>query len=115
MGEIFGGGLTTIEVTAPHGRKRIIDKEEIEREIIKANQIKLMVANSTPLRQEPIQDLLGEQGDIVKWEKILRGEIDLPLNTERPVQLWMDKTKHPLQPAEEIRWTDCEYFQGWKK
>jgi len=53
VGNIFGG----IEVTTPHGRKRIIDKEEIEREIIKATQIKLMVANSTPLCQEPLQDL----------------------------------------------------------
>ena len=39
-------------------------------------------ANNTPLRQEPLSQLLGEQMDFDKWEEILKGTI----NEEKKVQ-----------------------------
>ena len=34
---------------------------------------KLLQAHNTPLREEPLLTLLGEQGDFEKWEQILKG------------------------------------------
>jgi hypothetical protein len=46
----------------------IYDKEQIEHEIMRVNQAKLLQAIDTPLREQRISELLGEQGDFEKWE-----------------------------------------------
>ena len=60
------------------GRVLITDKTEIEIEIMRVNANKLLQAKNTPLRMEPLQSLLEEQGDFKIWERILKNEVVLP-------------------------------------
>ena len=49
--------------------ERIRITKKIEQEIARCNKEKLLQANNTPLREEPLLSLLGEQGDFDTWEK----------------------------------------------
>ena len=60
-------------------RIRIENKLEIEEEILRVNTSRLQQANNTPLREHPLQTLLGEQLDFATWEAIPKGSITLPI------------------------------------
>ena len=54
----------------------------MEAEIARVNVEKLLHADNTPLRQEPFRSWFGEEGDFETWDKIVDGEIGLPMNYE---------------------------------
>ena len=111
-----GGGVSVVEKEVNGVREKIRTKEGIEKEIIRANKEKVLQANNTPLREEPLRSLLGEQGDFNKWEEILKGLINLPVEgLEEGTKLWFEFMKSPTHQAFEIDWTAKEYFDGWKK
>ena len=112
-----GGGVSVVEkIVAGGERIRITKKEEIEEEISRANQEKLLQANNTPLREEPLLSLLGEQGDFDRWEQILKGAIKLPsTGIEEGTRLWYEFMTSEYPEEIEIEWTAEEYFDGWKK
>jgi hypothetical protein len=61
----------------------------MEEEIMRVNKVKLLQAENTPLCQEPLRSILGEQMDFEKWELILEGKIALPENeVEEGTQMW---------------------------
>lgn len=70
------------------GERITHDKKEIEEEIMKANEKKLMQASDTILRSARYQELLGEQGNFEKWEQILRKEISVPPDAEPELKMW---------------------------
>ena len=89
--KLRGGGVKTVEKIQDGETITIYNKEDIEQEIIKANKKKLLQADNTPLRQEPLQSLLGEQGDFKTWEKILKGNIKLPPEgIEEGTRMWFE-------------------------
>ena len=111
-----GGGVTEVEKIVEGERIRITKKDDIEKEIARANQEKLLQANNTPLREEPLLSLLGEQGDFEKWEQILKGTINLPATgIEEGTRLWYEYMTSEFPEEIEIDWTAEEYFDGWKK
>ena len=111
-----GGGVKVVEKIKGDETIKIYNKEDIEDEIINANKEKLLQADNTPLRTTPLQDLLGEQGDYEKWEKILKGEIKLPTeNIEEGTRLWFDFMSRGELEDIDLRWTTQEYFKSWKK
>lgn len=112
-----GGGVSVVEKIVEGGERiRIPKKEEIEEEISRANQEKLLQANNTPLREEPLLSLLGEQGDFDRWEQILKGAIKLPsTGIEEGTRLWYEVMTSEYPDEIEIEWTAEEYFDGWKK
>ena len=84
----------------------ITKKDEIEIEIAQANQEKLIQAHNTPLREEPLLTLLGEQGDFDKWEQILKGTINLPATgIEEGTTLWFEYMTSEFPEEIEIEWT----------
>ena len=58
--------------------RHIIDKEEIEHELMKFNKAKYQGANDTPFMQPPLIDLVGLQGDTPYADEILKGTAVLP-------------------------------------
>jgi len=73
-----GGGISRVEKDVNGVQITITETEEIENEIARVNKSRLQQANNTPLRQEPLSQLLGEQIDFEKWEEILKGTIKIP-------------------------------------
>ena len=111
-----GGGVSVVEKIVDGERIQLKTKVEIEEEIIRANKEKVLQANNTPLREEPLRTLLGEQGDFEKWEDILKGLVDLPTEgIEEGTRLWFEFIKSPSKEAFDISWTAQEYFDSWKK
>jgi len=109
-------GVQMVEVDIDGKRVRLTDKYEIEQAIIAANKEKLLQANNTPLRLEPLQSLVGEQMDYDKWEKILQGNINLPEEgIEEGTRLWYDFIKSQTIKEFSIKWTPEEYLASWKK
>ena len=117
-GRAVRSGVRKVDIQLENGTlKTIHDKEEIELAIIKANTEKRQQANNTPLRQEPLQSLLGEQMDFEAWDRVLRGLITLPEEgVEEGTRLWYDYiTKdNDIEPID-ITWTTEEYFDSWSK
>lgn len=54
-------GVHMMEKVEQGIKVRVTDKGEIKQAIMKANKAKLLQAHNTPLRNEPLQSLLGEQ------------------------------------------------------
>ena len=121
VGKIRGASLIAVEREENGNRTRIVDKSEIEDAIIQAHEEKMMAANYSPLRQLPFNSLLGEHGDFGLWKKVFQGQIKIPFQIERPVQLWYERitSQMPLQDNNSqnnrIEWTPKEYFEGWRK
>jgi len=111
-------GVKKVDIQLEDGTMRTLhDKEDIEEAIIKANTEKRQQANNTPLRQEPLQSLLGEQMDFEKWDDILKGRIQLPdEGIEEGTRLWYDyiQNNNEIEPMD-ITWTTEEYFESWEK
>ena len=111
-----GGGVSVVEKIVNGVREKIRTKEGIVQEIIRANTEKVLQANNTPLREEPLRSLLGEQGDFEKWENILKGLVQLPIEgVEEGTRLWYEFITSPTNTSFDINWTAKEYFDGWKK
>ena len=117
-GRAVRSGVKKVDIRTENGTlKTVHDKEEIEQAIIKANTEKRQQANNTPLRQEPLQSLLGEQMDFETWDKVLRGVIPLPEEgVEEGTRLWYDyiTKNNDIEPMD-ITWTTEEYFDSWSK
>jgi exonuclease III len=94
----------------------IYDRQPMETEIMRVNEIKLQQADNTPLRSAQLADLLGEQGDFTKWEQILTGSIKLPDNVDEGLQLWFNYiTQVDKHSPMDFHWTTEEYFDSWSK
>ena len=70
--------MSLIEKMVDGEQIQITNKNEIEQKIARCNKDKLLQVNNTPLCAEPLLSLLGEQGDFDTWEKILKGQVQLP-------------------------------------
>lgn len=115
-GRVSRKGVNMIEREENGVRIRITDKDSMEQAILEANKAKLLQAHNTPLRMEPLQSLLGEQMDYVKWEEILRGTVSLPEEgIEEGTRLWYDYISSQQLRDHIITWTPEEYFNSWKK
>ena len=112
-----GSGVSVIEKMVDGERIRITNKNDIEQEIARCNKEKLLQANNTPLGEEPLLSaLLGEQGDFDTWEKILKGQVQLPEEgVEEGTRLWFNFMTTAYPEEIEIEWTPKEYFEGWRK
>jgi hypothetical protein len=83
---------------------------------MEANKEKLLQADNTPLRMEPLRTLLGEQMQFEVWENILRGEIALPQEgIEEGTRLWYNFISQQTLRDFVLDWTPEEYFESWKK
>jgi hypothetical protein len=102
---------------AVDGETRIISyKKMIEDEIMRVNQNKLLQAWDTPLREQRISQLLGEQGDFKRWGEILKGVVDLPNDIDEGLEIWY-KYVISVEKKEntDFIWTTEEYCDSWKK
>ena len=109
--------VTRIEKENSDGTRQIVsDKHEMEMEIGRANVEKLLQANNTPLRQEPLCTAFGEQGDFKKWSDIVEGKLNLPptFQAEKGTKLWISKIQSMKTTATPTNWTADDYADGWK-
>ena len=73
-GRAVKSGVKKVDIQLEDGTmKTLHDKDDIEIAIIRANTAKRQQANNTPLREEPLRSLLGEQMDFDRWNEILLG------------------------------------------
>ena len=99
-------------------RTIINGKEEMEEAIRDANIHKLLQANNTPLREEPLASMFKETTlDYETWEKILDPSVPLPDNLERGTKLWFRQMRDPTTtiPTSAMQFTDETYKTSWKK
>jgi hypothetical protein len=107
-------GVDRVDVETDEGLKTLVNKEEIEEEILKVNKEKLLQARDTPLRVEPLRSIIGERMEYEKWEKLLKKEINIPDRLEEGTRLWFEAIQDFSDDPFEIEWTTEEYFDGWK-
>ena len=110
--------VTRVERENEDGSRTIIcDKEAMEKEIADANIAKLLQADNTPLRQEPLCSVFGEYGDFKKWKAIVDGTLNLPPDfpAEQGTILWIQKIQNMKTSANPTTWTPDEYTEGWKR
>jgi len=110
------GGVDKIQMDVNGQATIVYDKEIMEHEIMRVNGIKLLQAKNTPLRSELLSEMLGEQGDFDKWERILLGSVHLPDNTDESLRIWYNYiTNIGSHTPSDITWTTEEYFASWAK
>ena len=115
-GKTRKGGVDKIQIEADGNTYITYDKQQIEQEIMKVNQAKLLQARHTPLCKEHISVLLGEQGNFEKWEEILKGTIDLPTDVDEGLRVWYNYlTTRGEQTHMDITWTTEDYINSWSK
>ena len=69
--------MNRVEIENDNGTRTLVcDKEGIEKEIARVNTNKLVQAENTPLRQEPLCSHFGEQGDFKNWSKSLTAQFN---------------------------------------
>ena len=84
-------GVSRVETDNEDGTRTLIcDKENIEREIARANVEKLLQADNTPLRMEPLRTHFGEDGDFSKWDDICDGKLSLPSGRRGAIMVRQD-------------------------
>ena len=108
-------GVDKIDVETPDGIKTVFNKEEIEDAIIDANKKKLLQAEDTPLRTEPLRSLVGERMDYETWEQLLHKNIQIPNDLEEGTRLWFDAIQNFEDNPIDLEWDTLEYFQAWDK
>ena len=111
-------GVNRVEKDNEDGTRSLIcEKEAIEQEIARANVEKLLQADNTPLRMEPLQTHFGEDGDFIKWDKIANGTLTLPqdVQADEGVQLWFNKIQSTEYTEQPTTWTADEYCDSWRK
>lgn len=115
-GKLNKGGVEKIQIMQNDEIVTIYDKESIEGEIMRVNKEKLLQAYDTPMRDERISQLLGEQGDFQKWESILSGLIALPDEVDEGLEVWYKfVTSTKKYDITEFIWTTEEYCKSWNK
>ena len=117
-GRAVKSGVKKVDIQLEDGTmKTLHDKDDIEKAIIRANTAKRQQANNTPLREEPLRSLLGEQMDFDRWNEILLGQVQLPQEgIEEGTRLWYDYiTKQEEIAPLDLSWTTEEYFDSWNK
>ena len=107
-------GVDRVDVETEDGLITLVNKEDIEEEILKVNKEKLLQAKNTPLRSEPLRSLIGERMEYKEWEKLLKKEIKIPENLEEGTRLWFEAMQNFSDDPFEVDWTTEEYFEGWK-
>lgn len=88
----------------------------MEKEIRQVNVKKLLQANNTPLRQEPLCSFFGEHGDFKKWSEIVDGKLNLPpgFKAKRGTELWIKKIQSMKTKEIQTSWSPEEYVDRWK-
>ena len=110
--------VTRVEKENADGTRTLIsDKTKMEKEIAKANIEKLLQADNTPLRQEPLRSVFGEHRDFKKWNQIVEGTLNLPREfpADRGTYLWIKKIQSMKTTEKRTSWTPDEYVEGWKR
>ena len=108
-------GVDRIDIEVNGTLQTTVNKIEIENGILHANKAKLLQANDTPLRTEPLRTIIGERMKYAEWEKLLKKEIDIPEDLEEGTKLWFNSIQDFDDNPIEIDWTTEEYFDNWKK
>ena len=115
QGKLRGGGVKFVERLNPDGtRTTIKDKDEMEQEILMANETKLHAADESPLRQGELGELITD-GDYQKWEQFLNGELTLPDNLEEGTRRWLQIILDTPASDEKIEITPESYTRSWMK
>ena len=96
-------------------RKLITDKKGIEEAIAHSNITRLQQAHNTPLREETLRTVLGEEGNFEVWDKIMKNEVSIPIDIEmtRGARLWLNKVQGFKYTPKETQWTTEEYVMSW--
>ena len=115
-GRGYKRGVDKVDIHTDKGKTTILDRKGIDNAIRDANVSKRLQAKHTPLRQEPLRTLVGEQMEYDKWEKILRKEVELPTEgVEEGTQLWYNYIQSYKDTPMDLRWTTEEYCESWAK
>lgn len=115
-GKNHGGRVDKIQMTVDGEPRIVSDQRTMEKEIMRVNREKLLQAGETPLRNQQIAQLVGEQGDFKRWEEILKGLVVLPPDIDEGLQLWFNFiTSTERHDMTEFRWTTEEYCESWRK
>ena len=105
-------GVSRVETDNEDGTRTLIcDKEDIERKIARANVEKLLQADNTPLRMEPLRTHFGKDGDCSKWDDICDGTLKLPpgVQVDERVRLWFDQIQSTEYTEQGTEWTADKY------
>ena len=108
-------GVSRVEIENDNGTRTLVcNKEGIEKEITRVNVDKLLQAENTPLRQEPLCLHFGEQGEFDKWDKIIHGTLRLPENyeAEEGTRLWLEYVRNTPVIEQKTQWTPEEYVDS---
>ena len=115
QGKLKGGGVKFVERILENGtRETIKDKDEMEREIMVANETKLHSANESPLRQGELANIISDH-DIEQWEAVLKGQAELPGNMEEGTRRWLEIIQRTQCQDRELELTVESYTRSWMK
>ena len=78
---------------------------------------KLLQADNTPLREEPLCSHFGEDGNFDKWNDFIDNKLHLPdmYPTTAGTRLWCTKMQNTTFHTQPTKWTEEEYVQSWTK
>ena len=115
QGKLRGGGVKFVERINEDGtRTTIKDKDEMETEIMKANEQKLQFANESPLRQGDLGEKLTDSNYKV-WEQFLAGTLTINNEMEEGTRKWLDELLSMPAKDEKLELTDTDYVKSWRK
>ena len=73
-------------------------------------------AFNTPLREEPLRTVIGEEGDFDIWNKLMENKITIPTEIEmtRGTRLWLNKIVNFQYETKIPSWTTEDYVMSWR-
>ena len=75
--------MNRVELEEEGGNRVLItNKKGIEEAITQSNITRLQQAHNTPLREEPLRTVLGEEGNFDLWDKLMKNEVNIPADIE---------------------------------
>lgn len=109
----------TIDSEIDGTTRHIIDKEEIELELMRFNKAKYQGANDTPFMKSPLFELVGLKGDTAYADEILKGTALLPSELDQSTLDFLEALKIPeavllegaISPDIELE----EHTKFWKR
>ena len=82
--------------SSPDNYEVIHDPSTIHKYLLQRNHANLTKTQNTPFTSEPLQSLLGEDGETSKVDDILNGTFDLSTITDPDLQLFINNLKRAV-------------------
>ena len=104
-------GVSKVEILNSDGsRSMITSKQEIEQACLEENHKKFQQTNNTPLKENPLYDIL-QIGETKAYEEILDGTFIPPLNTDKYTkELLLCLQHHPQVAPFQHQGSQEKYF-----